>query len=66
MCDNAVNNYACATGFFPHCYKTKQLRDKVFSTYPSAVIFVPDQFKAQEMCDNAVYVCDFAFNFVLD
>ena len=33
--------------------------DKVVSTYPYTMQFVPDHFKTEEMCDKAVDTCPF-------
>ena len=40
--------------------------NKSFSSYPSTIKYVPDQFKTQEICDKAVDKCYFVFNFVSD
>ena len=35
-------------------------------TYSSAIQYVPDQYKTQKMCDEAVDNCPFAFDSVSD
>ena len=52
--------------FFPDCYETKQLCDKVVITYPCALIFFPEWLKPQETCDKTVDASRFLFNSVLD
>ena len=52
--------------FFPDCYETKQLCDKVVITYPSALTFFPEWLKPQETCDKTVDASRFLFNSVLD
>ena len=36
--------------------------NKAAGTYPSAIHFVPECYKSQEMCDKAVDTCPFAFD----
>ena len=40
--------------------------NRVVSNYPSAIQFVPGQFKTQEMCGKAVDTCLFLFNSASD
>ena len=38
--------------------------NKTVNTYPSAIQFVPDQYKTQEICVKAVDTCPFVFDSV--
>ena len=40
--------------------------NKAVSTYPSKIQFIPDRFKAQEMCDKAVKTYQFVPDYVSD
>ena len=39
---------------------------KAVDTYPSAIQFVPDLYKTQEMCFKAVNTCLFVFDYLPD
>ena len=50
MCDNVVDNYAHALASVPDFYKSQIMCNKSVSTHPSAIQFVHDRFKTQEIC----------------
>ena len=47
------NLFLTALNFFPNCCMTKKRWDKAVNTYDFTIQFVPDCYKAQEMCDKA-------------
>ena len=51
--------------FFPECFMTQKMCDKVVDTYLSIIKFAPKCFMTQEMCDKAVNRCYFEFYSIL-
>ena len=51
VCDKDVSTHSSTTQFVPECYKTFNKRfNKAFNKRFLAFIYIPDQYKTQEMC----------------
>ena len=54
------------------CYKNQEICNKAFYNHNHVLLFHPNYYKIQKMCDkaantiNAINICPFVFNFVLD
>ena len=55
--NKAVDNYPNSLDVLPECYKTQNVCDKAVDSPLSAIQFVSEYNKAQEMCYNVVHRC---------
>ena len=55
MCDKVADNYS-------HVLRLKKKCNEAVSTCLSAIQFVPDQYKTEEICEKAVDICPFVFD----
>ena len=54
MCDKAVNRLFFAFDSIHDQYKTQEMGDTVVSEDPSLIVYCPDKYKTQRICDEAI------------
>ena len=68
VCDKDVSTHSSTTQFVPECYKTFNKRfNKAFNKRFLAFIYIPDQYKTQEMCcifDRVISQDSFSIRYV--
>ena len=54
MCDKAVSTHSSTMQSMPEFYESQESRDKAFNKCFLALIYIPDRYKSQQMCDRVI------------